>query len=272
MGDLILSPRGRRYGALPQTTDLQDLSLFAMLSVNLPIPPKTNNRIFMGPIKNQGNEGSCTAHATTSEEEFLQRKFKNNRVVLSQAFLYYLERQLEGTLGQGDCGAQVRTGVKAMNQFGCCTLPEMPYVAGDFNTPPTSAELQQALQYAKGPYHSIGLFADMKTCLASGYGFCLGFLVYSSFEGDDVANTGLMPVPDPTSEQLLGLHDVFVLDYDDTIQCPKATSRGALVAQNSWGSGWGDAGTFFMPFEVAANAQMVDAAWMQHLGKPWVPN
>ena len=268
MPELKLSPAGRRYGALPATSDLRDLPISRMLSINLPLSPKTNNVVYRGPIKDQGQEGSCPAHGSTAQREFLARKFENKPVVLSPAFLYYQIRLLEGTLGQGDCGGEVRTSVKAINQFGCCLLGQEPYVAGDFNTPPNTAQLQEALACKGGAYHSIGVFADMKTCMASGYGFVLGFAVYDSFE-NDIGPNGLMPVPDTQAEQCQGCHEVFALDYDDSVLCPKAKSRGALLVQNSWGVGWAEDGMFWMPYEVAANPQMVDSSWIQHLGKPW---
>jgi C1A family cysteine protease len=271
MDELIVSPNGRKYGAIKDAPDPRDYSLSAQLSINLPLPPKTNNIVFRGPIKDQGNESSCTGHGSTSQMEFLQRKYNNNPVILSPAFIYYMERKMEGTLTDGDCGAQVRTSVKAMNQYGCCTLVQEPYSDQDYSTAPTADQLQAAMKYAGGAYHSIGVFADMKTCLASGYGFVLGMVVYESFEGDEIARTGLMPVPDVLRERQAGGHEVFAIDYDDTIECPGAKYRGALIVQNSWGPEWGDGGMFKMPYEVAADARVVNAAWMQHLGGKWIP-
>ena len=180
-------------------------------------------------------------------------------------------RQMEGTLGQGDCGAQPRTGAAAINTYGCCTEAQEPYVVGDIDTPPTPVQLQEALRYKNNAYHALLSLADMKCCMASGYGFTIAFAVYASFEGDEIASTGYMPVPDLSSEDYLGGHQTFALDYDDTIKCPYWSAPGALIIQNSWSAGWGDKGLFYMPYAVAANAQLVQAAWIQHLGPPWVP-
>jgi C1A family cysteine protease len=48
----------------------------------------------------------------------------------------------------------------------------------------------------------------MKGCLAEGYPFVFGFAVYSSFESDEVTRTGVVPMPDPNTEEQAGGHAV----------------------------------------------------------------
>jgi C1A family cysteine protease len=109
----------------------------------------------------------------------------------------------------------------------------------------------------------------MKSCLVSGYVFVLGFAVYESFEGHAVKHDGLMPVPDTEREMSLGGHAVLVIGYDDAVRCPKTNHVGAFKVRNSWGADWGDKGNFWMPYEVAANHELVWDCWIQHLGRPW---
>ena len=71
----------------------------------------------------------------------------------------------------------------------------------------------------------------MKQCLASGFPFVIGFQVYQSFESDQVASTGIVPMPDVNNEQLLGGHAVLVVGYDDSNQW--------FIVRNSWGSWMG---------------------------------
>jgi C1A family cysteine protease len=183
-----------------------------------------------------------------------------------------MERLIEGTLDQGDCGAQPRTSCAVVKKYGACTLAQMPYSDTDFSTPPTATQLREALAYSNNAYHLISNLLDMKACMASGYGFNIAFEVFSSFESDAVAQSGLMPVPNVNTEENLGGHQTFAIDYDDTVECPGALSPGALYVQNSYGVEWGQKGFFWMPYEVAANAQLAQAAYIQHLGPPWRPN
>ncbi len=66
----------------------------------------------------------------------------------------------------------------------------------------------------------------MKGCLASGYPFVFGFTVYESFESDQVAQTGHVPMPQ-AGEQVVGGHAVLAVGYDDSNQW--------FIVRNSWG-------------------------------------
>lgn len=212
-------------------------------------------------MKNQGAEGSCTAQASCAQREYLARRYQGKSVTLSPQFFYYMERKFEGTLGE-DAGAQVRTSVKLMDSqgCGCCSIEDYPHIAGQIDVAPTTQQLQNALQWRAGAYHSLGTVADMKSCMASGYGFVAGFNVYESFESPDFAANGIMPLP-KHGEKQLGGHEVFFVDYNDAM--------AAFLAQNSWGTGWGISGFFWFPYQAAADSSILTDARIQHLGRPW---
>ena len=79
-----------------------------------------------------------------------------------------------------------------------------------------------------------------------------GFTVYESFETEDVANSGEMPMPSP-DEKCLGGHAVVCVGYDDEIQ--------RFIIRNSWGSGWGQNGYFTMPYEYLTNSGLAADLW-----------
>ena len=78
--------------------------------------------------------------------------------------------------------------------------------------------------------------------------------MYSSFESQAVANTGIMPYPNVRTEQLLGGHCVLLVGYDKT--------KNIFIARNSWGTNWGDHGYFYMPFQVIQNTSMSSDFWV----------
>jgi len=43
----------------------------------------------------------------------------------------------------------------------------------------------------------------MRSCLADGFPFVFGFTVYESFESQEVAKTGVVPLPNP-DEKVMG--------------------------------------------------------------------
>ena len=92
----------------------------------------------------------------------------------------------------------------------------------------------------------------MRSCLAAGFPFVFGFSVYESFESPEVAKTGVVPMPSG-NEQLLGGHAVLCVGYDD------ASAR--FLVRNSWGTGWGMAGYFTIPYDYLADRDLSDDFW-----------
>jgi C1A family cysteine protease len=92
----------------------------------------------------------------------------------------------------------------------------------------------------------------MKGCLAAGYPFVFGFTVYESFESQEVAQTGHAPMP-ATTEQVLGGHAVVAVGYEDANQW--------FIVRNSWGTGWGMAGYFTLPYTYVTQPRLASDFW-----------
>ena len=58
---------------------------------------------------------------------------------------------------------------------------------------------------------------QIKACLILGFPIAFGFIVYESFESDQVTTSGFVPMPKP-NEKVLGGHAVAIVGYDDTKQ------------------------------------------------------
>jgi C1A family cysteine protease len=96
------------------------------------------------------------------------------------------------------------------------------------------------------------MLAQMQGCLAAGAPFVFGFSVYESFESEEVAKTGVVPMP-PRSERLLGGHAVLAVGYDDESQ--------RFIVRNSWGTGWGMDGYFTMPYAYLTSRSLASDFW-----------
>jgi C1A family cysteine protease len=264
------SKLNRKYLTRKSPPDWTIPGVARMPRLSLALPPKVDLSPSGGPIKDQGQLGACTAFASTSMLEFLYRKYKAQQPVFSPLFQYYNERVMDGDFDQGDTGSTGRTAVQCLNKFGVCLETTEPYDDSGkvISQVPTQAQVTEALHYQGGAYHQITNVMDMKSCIASGYVFIIGFTVYDSFEADSTASSGLMPVPDPMKESVLGGHETLVIGYDDSITCPGA-SAGALLVQNSWGLAWGLKGKFWFPYQCAADPNVLMDAFIQHFGRPW---
>jgi len=247
----------RKFGALRDVHDVRDRA-YRTSSQSSSIPQRVDFREWAGPVKDQGEEGSCTGHAFSSAREWIARKYEKSSPVLSPQFLYVEELIADKTF-PNDEGAMPRTACQALTAKGCCEASLYPYVAEKF-TSPTAKQEQNALKYKTGAYHRIASLSDFLSGLAdpTPWPVTVGFTVYDSFMSDEIAVTGIMPVPQ-LSESQQGGHEVLCLGYD----LPKQL---ALI-QNSWGDSWGQRGYFWMPFSVIASADT--DLWVVHTGGAW---
>jgi len=231
----------RKYGMIP-SPKLLSYKLYS--STQYPtedqLPDKVDLRNQCSTVVDQGQQGSCTDNAIVSGlREYLEIKSGATLVRLSRAFLYYEEREKEGTVDQ-DAGAMPVDGMDTLKNIGVCPESEMPYSDNDFTTAPTNQDIIDAIPYKIAEYRAVSSTALMKAALAEGNPVVLGFLVYSSFESDDVAKTGIIPIPDVNNEELLGGHAVLAVGYDD--------AKEWVIIRNSWGGDWGDKGYCYMPY------------------------
>lgn len=272
---LPISRNGRKYGKLYRAPSPKDY-----LAKNLPrkiapnqLPSKVDLSGCLGPVKDQGDLGACTAFAASYAREFLTNAYvgKSKFTPLSPLFLYYQERLLDGDVGE-DNGSTVAQSVNCLRQFGICPETDDPYNPANFTNAPTQTDYTDGLKYVIGAYHRLDCLNDFRYMLADGFCCLLGFDVYESFESNAVAQTGVVPMP-KSNEQLLGGHAVCVYGYDNTFTFPDTGYKGALLVRNSWGSDWGCAdslgrrGNFLMPYGFLDH--YVSDCWTLHLGAAW---
>ncbi len=248
-----------RYGWIPDLPDNRDYILTASARMLARLPVSVDLTTKCPPVYDQGQIGSCTANAIAGAIEFDQKKQKMRGVFLpSRLFIYYNERVIEHTVAQ-DSGAMIRDGIKSVASQGVCAEKLWPYDPDPFpgNTrltkKPSPNCYKEALKHTAVQYERVPrVLAHMKACLASGYPFVLGFTVYESFESDEVAQNGVMPMPAPR-EQVVGGHAVVAVGYDD--------KADRFRMRNSWGSDWGVKGYFTMPYAYLLNENLSDDFW-----------
>lgn len=246
------------YGWVPDLPDHRDF-LYAAPVVNLAALPASVDLRPQCPkeVYDQGQLGSCTANAIAGTLEFDQIKEADKTIFTpSRLFIYYNERTMEHTVNT-DSGAQIRDGIKSVGTIGAPPETDWPYDITKFaDRPPakafTDAPLGKALQYQRVPQ----VLNQMKGCLASGYPFVFGFTVYESFESQQVATTGIAPMP-AAGEKVLGGHAVVAVGYDDSSQ--------RFIVRNSWGPGWGLKGYFTMPYAYLTDSNLSDDFWTVRL-------
>lgn len=262
----LIRPRAiARYGWSPDLPDQRDQVYAAPLRQLGPLPARMDLRRQCPTVYNQGLIGSCTANAIAGAIEFDLMKQSLADFVPSRLFIYYNERDMEHSVPL-DNGAQIRDGIKSVNQLGVCPETQWPYVPTPPNPntnvwpagarpaqKPPPACYREALNHQVVSYQRVSRdLAQLKGCLAAGYPFVFGFTVYDSFEGEAVKRTGMLNMPS-SSEAVVGGHAVLAVGYDDVAQ--------RFIVRNSWGAKWGQKGYFTIPYTYLLTGSLALDFW-----------
>ena len=239
----------RRLGCIKDRHDERDLHLSLTVAH---LPPSADLRDKFPPIQDQGELGSCTANASLAILRFIDMQEGHDPgEPFSRLFTYYNSRQMEGTIAD-DAGAQLRDVIKSLAMVGACPESAWPYDIQQFTVQPpiscyTCATTWEALQYQRVPQN----VNAMKHCVASGLPFVVGIQVFDSFMSDDVATSGVVPMPGD-HETCQGGHAVCCVGYD---------GDGHFIMRNSWGTAWGKDGYFLLPESYLADTRLSCDMW-----------
>lgn len=241
----------QRYGWKKDGLDHRDFRL-SPPSATAVLPPKVDLRGQCPPVYDQGQLGSCTANAVCGALEFDLLKQNLEDFMPSRLFNYFEARHLEGDT-RDDNGAQLRDAMKAIANVGVCSEKEWPYTESMFAVIPPETAYDAAKENKAVQYMRVNQDLNhLKACLADGFPFVMGINVFEDFESQEVAETGLVPMPGP-KESAIGGHAVMVVGYDDGLGC--------FHVRNSWGPDWGLGGYFDIPYEYVTNPGLASDFW-----------
>lgn len=246
----------RKYGWKPDTPDERDHILKFSRAQLEPkkLPLSVDLRPYCPPVYDQGSLGSCTGNAIAGAIQYcLNRQIDTVPDIMpSRLFIYYNERELEGTVNE-DAGAMIRDGIKVVNRYGVCSESIWPYDISKFTVKPPQVCYMDALkdrvvEYSRVPQN----LTSFRACLAEGFPIVFGISIFTSFESEVVARTGVVSMPSQ-NEECLGGHAILCVGYQD--------AQKRFIVRNSWGSGWGDQGYFTLPYSYMTSPQLANDFW-----------
>lgn len=265
------------YGCLPKTHDPRDF----LAQVKAPYAGKFVDLSSEFPQKpyDQSDIGSCVSNGTAAAVDFARQKMGLAPLDCpSRLFIYYQGRVHGGYPIDEDTGLQIRDGFNVIAKDGVPPEADWPYDTKKFAEKPPQhayedAQLDQAVVFgAVKP-------TDIDATIASGYPVVFGFTVYESFESEQTAKTGVMPVPQHGEKKIGGHCVVFVSTPKNGAEIggadPKLHYR---KVRNSWGHDgtWGlpdDPGHFWFPIsEMDHSSDFWMVSTMEDDSKPVPPD
>ena len=208
------------------------------------------------PIEDQESIGSCTAQAGVGLIEYYEKRAFGQHLNASRLFLYKTTRNLLGWTG--DTGGYLRTTMQAMRVFGVPPEKYLKYDISRYDEEPSAFLYSFAQSYQSIRYYRLDqpgttpekLKDRVIRFLDAGLPSMFGFTVYNF--GNE---RGEFAFPSP-GDSVQGGHAIVAIGYDDNRQI--GDSVGALKIRNSWGTGWGEGGYGWLPYDYVTEGLAVD--------------
>ena len=248
--------RDHIFSSVPHPTNAE----LHLASITIPLKNSTSSRTMTANpssfvisntsgILDQGSLGACVCNAFSFAIN-TQTRSTTSPAVLSRLYMYAICRILDNNGLNNDCGTTIRTACNSIKNYGIVNESSYPYNISLFSKLPQlttiqSSKIPKAISYTFVTQD----LASLKSCLNTyKLPIVFGFMVYTSFLTAAVASTGNVPMPNVSKERLEGGHCMCVIGYDD--------SKQTFTCVNSWGTGWGNKGLCYIPYNYLTNSSL----------------
>lgn len=278
-------------GWLPEEPDPQDLTaehaliapllhktrVGVALKAERALPARVDLRQWCPPVLFQGGFNTCSAHVVAALAEFFEKRAFGEAVAASRLFLYKVTKNFLQV--DGNVGVYIRQTMGTLKLIGVPPEQYWPYPDPGSLTAPRTTDPRLDLEppafcyavatnYRAVSYYRLdrppstpeagapgeGVLASARTHLAASIPVAFGFPLHQSAL-EQARTTGRIPVPTAEDPQV-GSHAVVAVGYDDGLRIENsdtggAATTGAFLIQNSWSTGWGEAGYGWLPYDYA---------------------
>ncbi|HTW92189.1 MAG TPA: FlgD immunoglobulin-like domain containing protein [bacterium] len=209
----------------------------------------------MPPVGDQQQQGSCACwscvyyHRTQIEYHERHWDLTDPNHQFSPAFVY---NQVNGG---GDNGSGFNNILPLICDQGVSSLVDCPYNDGDCTSWPSESAYSHALPFRTKTwawfhtYDTTGINM-IKQLLVNGSTASLAIGVWGNF--DNIASYNYMYCASDREGTNRGGHMITFVGYNDTL--PTHDGTGAFRMVNSWGTGWGQAGYFWMSYQAVMDS------------------
>lgn len=236
-------------------TDHRDISVSISKGLFTTLPVKVDLKPLMPPPLDQLNLGSCALNAASNCIRYLLKKQNLQEWQPSRLYLYYNTRVLiEKSKPDEDTGVSIRDVCKSLSKYHSCPETMWPYIITKFSEIPpietyNEANLHKKIKYAYVPLN----LNSIKHVLSDNNPIIIGIQLYDSFKSDEVAKTGIVPIPNTETETLMGGHAMLCVGYCDESKL--------FTILNSWGDSWGSEGYCYIPYDYILDPKLSSDFW-----------
>ncbi len=259
---LIIAAAAMGQTEFPLGGKVHDPRSSTRLAGNLPqfdpaaLPSAVDLSAHMPPVGTQTGS-SCTGWSVgyyfKTYQEWRERGWStaDSAHICSPAFIY---NQLDSAV---DWGADLFDALELLCAHGCAPLSQMPDQSS-YTAWPSEAAFDSALSFRCQSmfYFYIGNNAgvdSLRSILAGGSPVVYNISVYYNFDHINDYDTTYCVAN--LTNPYRGSHNQCLVGYDDNKST--ADGKGAFRAVNSWGTGWGNKGYYWISYAAMKNATMV---------------
>ena len=204
-----------------------------------------NLKDYFTKVKNQGQIGACTVFAIASIYEYILKRYYDEDNDLSESFVYYNVRHLEGKEKE-DTGSSYQDVIESIGVQGICTEALHPYSSKLSDVPSEEAYSDGAKRRITKALNVNIDEKDIKSAIHDGYPVAISLKIFDSFH----PSSGI--VMRPTDEEIksadFGYHAMVVVGYSDETKF--------FVVRNSWGESFGDKGYCYIPYSYVCDPDL----------------
>ncbi|MBA4749123.1 MAG: C1 family peptidase [Alphaproteobacteria bacterium] len=225
-------------------------------------------RKVLSPIQDQGEIGSCTSHALEGCIAAELIRGTGKYINFSRLGHYYHSRDIMGVAEgnedmylEEDSGATIADAAQSID-YGLIPETVLPYSDKNdaFKQQPRPTAYKAGLKYFNETgvsYNKVASNVDaIKGYLQKGKTVMFGIQLFESFMSSGVAKTGMVPMPNTSTEQVVGGHAMLFVGYDDRQMVGKQANPyyQHFIVRNSWSTNWGDNGYCYIPYTMVSSS------------------
>lgn len=204
-----------------------------------------NLKDYFTKVKDQGQIGACTVFAISSIYEYILKRNTNEEADLSESFVYYNVRHLEGKELE-DTGSSYQDVIASIGEQGICTEALHPYTHLLSDIPSDEAYLDGEQRRITKALNVNVTENDIKSAIQEGYPVAISLKIFDSFNA--IAGFIKRPTEEEINSADYGYHAMVVVGYSDDTKF--------FLVRNSWGEHFGNMGYCYIPYSYISDPEL----------------